>query len=157
MIFATIVDVVKVSKTVNAPLSFVYAWCTDFSADDPSITGSKSQRMILSKTKRRVIYAQIYDGMDGKKKVAVNIVALTPPNSWHLDYFGEEDDETADYRLRSLGKDSTKLDMVFREKWKEIAKVPTLEEQSKQTNKVWDLYVAALEKDYNSGKKSKRN
>lgn len=143
-------DVFKVSKTINAPLSYVYSWCTDFQDEDPKITGSGSQRVIVEKTKKRAIYAQLYDGSDGKKKAAVNIVTLKPPSSWHLDYFGQEDDETADYRLKSLGKGKTRLDMVFREKWKAMAKIPTIEEQTTQTNRVWDKYVAALEKDYSS-------
>ena len=82
--------------------------------------------------------------------MAVDIITLKPPSSWHLDYFGEEDDETGEYRLKSLGKNKTRLDMVFREKWKNIAKVPSIEEQMRNTNEVWDKYVAALEKDYNS-------
>ena len=117
-------DVTRVSKTINAPLRYVYEWCTDFREDDPQITGSKSQRKILEKTKKRVVYAQIYTGLDGAQKVTVDIVTLSPPSSWHLDYFGEEDDETGEYRLRALGKDRTRLDMVFREKWKKIRKGP---------------------------------
>ena len=143
-------DVTRVSKTINAPLRYIFNWCTDFREDDPQITGSKSQRKILEKTKKRVIYAQVYEGADGKDKMAVDIIMLKPPSSWHLDYFGEEDDETGEYRLKSLGKNKTRLDMVFREKWKNIAKVPSIEEQMRNTNEVWDKYVAALEKDYNS-------
>ena len=146
-------DVYRVSKFINAPLRYVYNWCTDFSEDDPQLTGSKSQRKILEKTKKRAIYVQIYDGADGQQKVAVDIVTLKPSTSWHLDYFGEEDDETGEYRLKSLGKNKTRLDMLFKEKWKDIAKIPSIEEQVKNTNEVWDKYVAALEKDYNSGKR----
>jgi len=143
-------DITRVSKTINAPLRYVYDWCTDYSEDDPRITGSKSQRRIVEKTGKRAIYIQIYEGADGKEKVAVNIVTLRPPASWHLDYFGEEDDETGEYRLKSLGKSKTKLDMVFKEKWKSIAKVPSIKEQLMATNEVWDKYVIALERDYNS-------
>ena len=146
-------DITKVSKTINAPPHYVYEWCTDFREDDPRITGSKSQRTILQRTKRRVIYAQVYAGADGAQKVAVSIVTLNPPSSWHLDYFGEEDDETGDYRIKALGKDKARLDMVFKEKWKKIAKVPTLEEQARQTSDVWDKYVRALERDFASKSK----
>lgn len=145
-------DVFRVSKTINAPLRFTYNWCTDYSEDDPQITGSKSKRKILEKTKKRTIYAQIYEGADGEQKIAVDIVSLKPPTSWHLDYFGEEDDETADYSVTSLGKKKTRLDMVFREKWK-ITNSPTIKEQIKSTNRVWDKYIAALEKDYRSESK----
>ncbi len=146
-------DVFRVSKTINAPIRYVYNWCTDFSEDDPKLTGSKNQRKILEKTRKKTIYASLYDGADGKQKVAVNIVTLNPPTSWHLDFFGEEDDETGEYRLKSLGKDKTKLDMFFKEKWKNIAKIPSIKEQVNGTNEVWDKYVAALEKDYNSRKR----
>ena len=148
-------DVFKVSKTINASLSYVYEWCTDFRDSDPQLTGSKSQRTIVERTKKRVIYAQIYNGMDGRKKVAVNIVTLKTPDTWHLDFFGEEDDETAEYRLRSIGKNRTRIDIVFREKWK-VNSPPSLEEQIEGTNKVWDKYVAALEQDYNSENKPAR-
>ncbi|MDA4124945.1 MAG: SRPBCC family protein [Thaumarchaeota archaeon] len=145
-------DVIRVSKTINAPLRYVYDWCTDFRDTDPQITGSKSQRRIVEKTRKRTIYVQIYEGADGREKVAVDIVTLKPHTSWHLDYFGEEDDETGEYRLKKLGESKTRLDMVFTEKWKDIAKVPSIEEQMQSTNEVWDKYVAALEKEYKSSK-----
>jgi hypothetical protein len=43
-------------------MRYVYDWCTDFSEDDPKITGSTSQRKVLEKTKKRVTYVQIYQG-----------------------------------------------------------------------------------------------
>ncbi len=147
-------DVTRVSKTIDAPQRYVYEWCTDFRNDDPLITGSKSQRRILTKTRRRVVYAQIYRGADGTQKIAVDVVTLNPPDAWHLDYFGEEDDETGDYRLKSLGQDKTRLDMVFKEKWK-IANPPSLEEQARQTSEVWDKYARALEKEYRSKKRQR--
>ncbi|HZW55250.1 MAG TPA: hypothetical protein VFF30_03090 [Nitrososphaerales archaeon] len=145
------VDITRVSKAINAPLNYVYNWCTDFSEDDPKITGSRSQRKILQKTSKQVVYAQLYEGADGKPKVAVDIVTLNPSKkTWHLDYFGEEDDETGDYKLTSVGKNKTKLDMVFKERWKNISTVPTKEEQVEQTSRIWDKYIAALEREYNS-------
>ena len=141
-------DVFRISKTINAPLRYVYDWCTDFRADDPKITGSKSQRIILQKTKKTAIYAQIYKREDGQQMVAVDIVTLKPFKSWHLDYFGEEDDETGEYNLFSLGKEKTRLDMIFKERWKTIANPPSKKEQIEGTSEVWDKYVSALERDY---------
>ncbi|MDG6996899.1 MAG: hypothetical protein JRN52_13345 [Nitrososphaerota archaeon] len=145
-------DVFRISKTINAPIRYVYSWCADFREADPKITGSKSKRVILEKTKKRVIYVQLFQREDGQE-VAVDIVKLNPFKSWHLDYFGEEDDETGDYVLTSLGKNKTRLDMTFKEKWKEIAKIPSKKELVDHTSRVWDKYVAALEKDFTSGKK----
>jgi len=134
------------SKTINAPLQFVYDWCTDFREDDNKITGSKAQRKILEKTRQRVIYTSNYKS-HGKPRNAVNIVSLRPPSAWHLDYLGDEDDETGDYRLKRLGPKRTRLDMVFTEKYK-IHNAPTKAQDLKHTNEVWDKCVAALEKDY---------
>jgi hypothetical protein len=141
------VDVVRVSKTINAPLRYVYDWCTDYRDDDPQIIDSKRQKKMLEKTKKRAIYVEIYDGADGKQKVAVNIVILKPPNSWHLDFYGEEDYEEGEYKLKSLGRGKTRLDMIFKESWK-IADPPSLDEQVEQASKIWDKYVTALENDY---------
>ena len=137
---------IRVSKIINAPLAFVYKWCTDYRDDDPKITGSTNQRRILRKTKQSVLYLSIYK-RGAKSKYAVNIVRLHPPNSWHLDFIGEEDDETGDYRLTRLGAKRTRLDMVFKEEYK-IRSPPTIAEDTKHTSEIWDKYVAALERDY---------
>lgn len=147
------VDITRVSKVINAPLRYVYEWCTDFDEDDPKITGSKSQRRIVEKTKKRAVYIVAYKGADGKEKLAVNYVTLRPPNAWSLEQFGEEDYETGEYRLKRLSNDKTRIDMVFKETWKNIAKIPTIQEQLEGTNGVWDRYVAALESDYKTGSK----
>jgi hypothetical protein len=136
---------------INTPLRYVFNWCTDFREDDGDLTGSTSQRKILEKTKKRVVYASLYTGIDGNQKIGVNIVTLKAPTSWHLEYFGEEDNEIGEYKLSSLGKNKTKLSMVFKETWK-TEKVPSIEEQVESTGKVWDQYVAALEKDYAASK-----
>lgn len=135
-----------VSKTIRAPLSFVYGWCTDYRESDPKITGSKSRRKILFRTKRRVLYASNYRSR-GKQRSAVNVVTLYPPNAWHLDFIGDEDDELGDYELSSLGPRRTRLHMTFHEHYR-IRNPPTKAQDAKVTNEIWDKYVAALEKDY---------
>ena len=142
---------IKVSKTINAPLRFVFNWCTDFREDDTLLTGSKGTRKILEKTKKRVVYAQLDPQEDGSQKVGVDYVLLKRPTSWHLEYFGEDDNEIGDYKLTSLGKNKTKLTMTFKESWK-LEKVPTIEEQVESTSRTWDQYVAALESEYASSK-----
>jgi len=137
---------VHVSKVIKAPLKFVYNWCTDFREDDNKITGSKTKRIILQKTKKRVIYISTYKWR-GKTISGVNIVTLRPPNAWHLDFAGQEDDEIGEYRLTRIGPRKTRLTMTFKEKYK-IANAPTQEEDTKATNEFWGKYVAAVEKDH---------
>lgn len=135
-----------VSKIINAPIRFVYDWCTDFRESDTKITGSKAKRRILMKTEHRAIYLSSYRS-EGKPKSAVNVVTLYPPKEWHLDFIGDEDDEVADYVLTKLGPNRTRLDMTFEEHYK-TRRPPTKAEDLKHTILVWDKYVAALEKEY---------
>ena len=135
-----------VSKTIHAPLRFVYDWCTDYRASDTKITGSKNKRRILLKTKHRVIYVSTYK-MKGKTRSAVNVVTLNPPKSWHLDFVGDDDDEVGEYVLKGLGPRKTRLDMTFLERYK-MRGAPTKEQDRKSTLEVWDKYASALERDY---------
>jgi hypothetical protein len=137
---------IHVSKIINAPVRFVYNWCTDFREDDNKLSGSKTRRIILQKTKRRVVYISAFK-WTGRSRYGVQIVTLRPPNRWHLEYFGEEADEIGDYRLTKLGPQRTRLDMTFKEEYK-ISGAPTRKEETKQTSGVWGRYVAALERDY---------
>ena len=135
-----------VSKTIMAPLRFVYDWCTDYREDDTKITGSKAKRKILLKTKHRVVYATNYKSR-GRPRSAVNVVTLHPPLSWHLDFIGDDDDEVGEYRLTKLAPKMTRLDMTFAENYKTRG-APTTAQDVKHTHQVWDKYIAALEKDY---------
>lgn len=140
----------RVSKIINAPMKFVYEWCTDYQEDDNQITGSKTQRKILQKTKRRAIYISSY-GKEGKVISGVNIVILRPPKAWNLDYVGEEEDEFGKYKLARVGPNKTRLDMTFTEKYK-ISNAPSKSEDKNHTDKLWDKYVARLEMDYASSR-----
>jgi len=135
-----------VSRTINAPARFVYHWCTDYRESDTKITGSKAKRKILLRMEHRVIYTSTYMS-EGKLRSAVNVVTLYPPKAWHLDFIGDEDDESGDYVLTKLGPQRTRLDMTFEEHYK-TRNAPTKAQDMKQTHEVWDKYVAALEKDY---------
>ena len=114
--------------------SSVHDWCTDYRESDPKITGSKAKRKMPSKeTRRHVIYVSAYRS-GGKPKIGVNIVTLHPPKRWHLDFVGDEDDETGDYRLTRLGPRRTRLDMSFTEHFK-IRNAPTKAEDLKHTQR----------------------
>lgn len=136
------------SRVFAAPIKFVYSWCTDYSSEDSKITRSKFPRIILVKSKRRAVYASYKSGSDGKPKLAVRIVTLHPKTfSWHLDYFAEEDLEVGEYKLRRLSPNSTRLEMVLKNTWKEGTS-PTKKEFEQSTKEVWDKYAPALEDDY---------
>jgi hypothetical protein len=138
-------DVVRLSRTIDAPLGFVYDWCTDFREDDNKITRSKSRRRILEKTKQRVIYTSREKG--AKSLGPASIVTLHPPDTWHVDSIGEHHNTAGDYRLTKLEGGRTKLDIVFRIKRKSPA-APNKSKFVRHINEIWNKYVATLEKDY---------
>ncbi len=135
-----------ISKTIHAPLRFVYDWCTDYRETDTKLTGAKSKRKILLRTKRRIIYTETYRRR-GKPTVAVDVVTRHPPKGWHLNYVSDEEDEVGDYVLTSLGPRKTRLDMTFTDQYM-IPNAPSKAEFVKIVEQVWDKYVEALEKDY---------
>jgi hypothetical protein len=98
------------------------------------------------KTKHRVVWVASYRS-SGKIRNAVDVVTLHPPKAWHLDFIGDELDQTGDYTLTSFGARKTRLDMTFKVHYK-IRNVPSKAEDVKDLHEVWDKYVAALEKDY---------
>jgi hypothetical protein len=137
-------DVVRISKIIDAPLGFVYDWCTDYREDDYRITRSKSRRSFLERTRRRVIYIT---REKGKPMGSASIVTLHPSDAWHVNSISDDRDIVGDYRLRKLAGKRTRLDIVFKVKRKS-AKAPSKSEFLKHLKEIWDKYVARLENDY---------
>lgn len=136
------------TKVVNAPLKFVFNWCTDYQESDPKITGSKRRRVILDRSKKRVVFAAVFDEDDGKTHVSVYDVKLKPPDSWHYDIFDSDRIGTGDYKLKHLSNKTTQLRIVFKNKYKNVAKKESSRAYINRLNGLWDKYIATLEKDY---------
>ena len=136
----------KITKTFNAPLDFVYSWCTDFQEDDLKMIGSKRIRHIHEKTKDRVIWTVEEKGTEPAVQ-PVRVVFLRPPNSWHLVASGDES-EVGDYVLTSIGKNKTRLDMTFTALASKKSALESQEAYIKDADEHWLKYGAALEKDY---------
>ncbi len=136
----------KLSKTFDAPLAFVYAWCTDFREDDPKMLGSKHRRSIHEKTKERVIWTITGDdlprGID-----PVRVVWLRPPDAWHLETCGDEV-EVGDYKLTAVGKARTRLDMTFTKTHGRKEEVLNKETFKRGTLDHWNRFGRFLERDY---------
>src|SRR5271157_888064 len=136
----------RVSKTFNATLDFVYAWCTDFRGDDMKMIGSKLVRHIHEKTKERVIWT-----IDGKKVPtganAIRVVWLKPPNAWRLETCGDKY-EVGTYKLTAVGKDKTRLDMTFTQVERNKSNLQDKETFVNETLDQWISYARFLEKDY---------
>jgi len=141
-----IVSTYRVSKTFNAPLRFVYSWCTDYREDDMRMSGSRKKRRILDRTKKMVVWR--VEGKEVKSEFdPIRAVWLRPPDSWHLECSGDET-EVGDYRLTSLGRERTRLDMTFRTTCYEPKDVVSREDYVHEAKAHWDAYGRHLEQDY---------
>jgi hypothetical protein len=141
-----------VSKTFNAPIRYVYDWCTDFREDDNKLAGKTWRRHILEKTKSRAVYISHWQE-EGKEDEGVRLVTLKPPKAWHLDGVTEGEHEVGEYRLSSVGKNKTRLNMTFKVTYKR-GEPESKESWEGDTSETWDRFKAALENDYSSGRSS---
>jgi len=140
----------KLSETFNAPLDYVFKWCTDFREDDNKMIGSKTERKILEKSPERVIWRVRYK--DGKGYAeGVRAVWLHPPNSWTLDTCGDGR-EVGEYKLKALGKSKTRLDMKFVVTYDSKDEVEDKEEWEADGVKHWKIYKKAIEADLKAGR-----
>ena len=142
------IQVQRAERTIRAPLKFAYDWCTDFREDDHEITGETRRREIVEKTRRKVVYVYYWNDETGKQNMSVSIVSLKPPDAWRLDLFSKEENETGNYKLTRLGKNETKLRMVFKHDWKVEQNIPPVAEREERFVRRWDKYIEALESDY---------
>jgi len=143
----------KVSETFNAPIEYVFAWCTDFREDDAKYTGSKAVRKILKKGPELVVWHIRYK--EGKSFAeGVRAVWLNPPKSWHLDTCGDGR-EVGDYKLTPLGKSKTRLDMKFVVTYDSKKDVEDKDEWEEDGRKHWKIYRKALEADFKAGRLAK--
>ncbi|HTS33917.1 MAG TPA: hypothetical protein VMI55_08315 [Thermoplasmata archaeon] len=85
------------------------------------------------------------------RRLAVDVVRLNPPHSWHLDQIDETDQQALDYRVRAVGRGRTRLELVSTERWV-TPEFPSREALRVQIAKTWAGLAAALEADYRAGR-----
>ena len=105
--------VYHISVEFDAPLSFVFRWCTDYRTDDARRSGARFERRILHRAPREVVYEDLWWLADGWRWRRYRIT-LRPPDRWHADSVGNERDASLDYHLTALPGDRTRLDIVTR-------------------------------------------
>ncbi len=149
-IYAT--HTVRVSKTIEAPLSYVYGWCTDYRTDDWKVSrpGTHPRFRVIRPSARRVIRLRFTPGRSNDPLIAVDLIRLEPPDRWHTDQIDEEDRESVDYQLTALGPERSRLDLLVTERWivpKHLSRV----ELRQRVSASWDRYVGLMEVRYRRG------
>ena len=145
----------RIRVSFGVPLDFAFAWCTDYTPEDPSLEGESYQRKIIERTPHRVIFEDLEETEDGWDW-GRDVVTLLPPNRWHMDGVGNRRDVTADYVLSPLPDGRTRFDL----RWRRQPKVPdakklTKAEREASTLRAWKLFAAAMERDYRRSRRSR--
>ena len=141
-----------VTVSFQAPLDFVFAWCTDYTPEDASLEDESYTRKVIERTPRRVVFEDLEEtdtGWDWSRAV----VSLRPPSRWHMDGVGNRVDVVADYLLTKLPDGRTRLDLT----WKRQPRMAGLKQKTKAEREAsathaWKLFAAALERDYDQSR-----
>jgi hypothetical protein len=137
------------SKRIQAPLPFVFRWCTDYREDDDKLTDSiyhYSARIVLREP-HRIVRIITVPGRDQNRNTDVEIITLHPPNRWRLHKFSVTDDVVGNYRLTRVEPNLTSLEIRFRTWWK-VRASPDRARYRILFNRVWDLYVRLMEQEF---------
>jgi hypothetical protein len=132
----------------RAPLPFVYAWCTDYTPEDPRLEGEEYVRRILHRSPRKVVYEDLYDQPSGWMW-SHQVVTLLPPNRWHAEAAGSHRHWSIDYQLSSKADGITEL--WFRGKrWATAlaGRNPPKARLERELRHMWKNFGRALERDY---------
>lgn len=145
-----------VHVTFRAPLSFSYAWCTDFSPLDAKLEGEDYHRKVLRRSRRSVVYEDLEDAPGGWHWARYN-VALGPPDRWHMESTGNHVQVVADYQLTALPRDRTRFDLRWRRRpgLLEFTRVPKGENE-RSTTVAWQRFARALERDHRKSRRRAR-
>jgi len=147
---------VRLSFEIRAPLRYVYEWCTDFRSDDGRFSSRRPGPVyrVIRISPRRVLRVRIAPGPGPDPAIAVDLVRLNPPRSWHLDQIDEADRQSLDYRLSRVGRGRTRLLLLVTERWV-TPEFPTREELRARVRRTWSRFIAALEADYRAGRSAR--
>jgi hypothetical protein len=139
--------VVRVS--FEAPLDFVYRWCTDYSPADPGLEGEAYQRKVLSASPKEVLYEDLMESPAGGWLWSRWRVTLKPPGGWHGEAIGSSRDWSVDYRLRARSPTRTELTLRGRRRPARLAgKGPTPAQVQAGLEGEWRSFKKALEADF---------
>ena len=144
---------VRISLVIRAPARYVYEWCTDYRNDDGrfSTRRPRPSYRVIRISPRRVVRIRVARGPGRDRRIAIDSVRLDPPRSWHLDQIDENDRQAVDYRVSSVGRAQTRLQLLVTERWV-TPEFPTREALYAQVARTWARLAVALEADYRAGR-----
>jgi hypothetical protein len=144
---------VRLSLLIHAPSRYVYQWCTDYRSDDGRFSSRRPRPSfrVIRISPRRVIRIRVSRGATRDPAIAVDLVQLHPPRSWHLDQIDEADRQSLDYRVSAAGRGRTRLQLLVTERWV-TPEFPTRDALRAKVKRTWVRLAAAIEADYRAGR-----
>jgi hypothetical protein len=144
---------VRVSLVIHAPSRYVYDWCTDYRSDDGRFSNARPRPSfrVIQISPHRVLRIRVSRGSGRDPRIAVDLVRLNPPRSWHLDQIDETDRQAVDYQVTTVGRARTRLQLLVTERWV-TPEFPTREALRAQVARTWARFAVALEADYRAGR-----
>jgi hypothetical protein len=142
-----------VSVDMQAPLSFVYRWCTDYTPHDGKYGGENKtihlKRRIIEKKHRRVVFENLFDVGKGWGWER-HIVTLRPPDRWHCEGSGNYQESVLDYRLTPLPGGRTRFDMRWKSRPMGLSEGarPRASSIEAHVTELWKRRARALEREY---------
>jgi hypothetical protein len=140
----------------DAPLPFVFRWCTDYSPIDPKLEGEAFTRRVIERGRRRVVFEDI-QAMESGWSWARYTVTLLPPDRWHMDSVGNMRHVVGDYTLASTSDGRTRFELRYRREpgLVKFRRVPK-KERGPEDLRIWRNFKRALERDYRASLRGKR-
>ena len=150
-VYAT--QTLRVSKRIEAPLAYVYAWATDFREDDGRLSRRRPRPRfrVVRLSPRRTLRIRFSGPSSKDPRIAVDVIRFDPPNAWHTDQIDEEDRMALDYRLTALTSRATRIDLFVTERWV-VPDYPSRTEVRRRVRASWDHLAALIEDDYRKGR-----
>jgi hypothetical protein len=132
----------------HAPLSFVFRWCTDYSAGDHALLKSGAQRKVVEKGPKRRVFEDLHDSASGWGWTRW-VIALRPPDTWHADSVGNYCAWSLDYKLVALGGDRTEMTLRGRRRPMVLGSAnPARAPLERGIGQEWRQFGRELERDY---------
>jgi hypothetical protein len=145
-----------VSAEFDAPMPYVFAWCTDFDPADDRREKDRYHRKVIERTARRVVFEDLVDS-DRGWNWARHVVTLRPPNRWHSESVGSHREATIDYLLTALPGDRTRLDLRWRRRPTALATTRVSRRSiERSTTQSWRNFARSLKKDYRKSRARRR-
>ena len=149
-------QIYRYRTTFDAPVPFVFRWCTDYQPSDPKLEGEAYQRRVLERTSRRVVYEDLEKLPNGWFWTR-HVVTLEPPDHWRSISVGNYRNFVLDYRLRKTPGGGTELRFTGRRQPAILAtKNPSVRAFGRSMESSWKRFRQQLEREFHASRRGKR-